>query len=171
MAEGGAGSSDPVGPGGWTLHLDEPAPCDGRDGHLLSASLRRRASLAILASAILALVVGIGQFAHFGVYAITFCVIFWITAGYSISVEADTIVVRRFGFTRRIPLSGSARSSVTSTATDHLRLLDRSGKRVSVSRGSSARTSSPRATCATGWIVPMSHGGRGLGRSSRQTMD
>lgn len=74
-----------MGPGGWTLHLDELTPCDGRDGHLLSASLRKRASLAILASAILALVIGLGQFAHFGVYAITICVIFWITARYGTS--------------------------------------------------------------------------------------
>ena len=80
-------------------------PCDGRDGHLLPASLRKRASLAILASAILVLVIGIGQFAHFGVYAITVCLIFWISAGYSMSVEGDTIIVRRFGVTRRIRFS------------------------------------------------------------------
>ena len=116
------------------MHLDELTPCDGRDGHLLSASLRRRASLAILASAILALVIGLGQFAHFGVYAITVCLIFWITAGYSMSVEGDTIVVRRFGFTRRVRLSeitGVERYQYRNATS--LRLIDRSGKRVSVS--------------------------------------
>ena len=120
-----------VPPGQWTLHLDTLAPCDGTDDHLLSASLRKRTILAAIATAVLALVISTGQFLHFGVYAVTLCVIFWITAGYSLSVQVDTVVLRRFGFTRRIPLSEVAEvERYQYRNATSLRLLNRSGKRV-----------------------------------------
>ena len=133
MEEGGLCQRQhaPVGPGHWTLRLDAPARCDGADRHNLSMSWGLRVGLIFGTGVFVAIVAVAGQFAHFGALAGGLCLGAWLSAGYSISLRGDSIVLHRYGTKKVVPLNQVTEVQLyryqNSTS---LRFFDRTGKRI-----------------------------------------
>lgn len=83
--------------------------CDGTDRHVLGWSGRTR--LAVLGGgvALVVLLALIGQFAHFGIVAVTFLAALALGAGMSTTVWGDQVLVNRFGSRSQVPLASVSR--------------------------------------------------------------
>ena len=134
--------------------IRQDGSCDGTDRHLLGMSTRAKVTVVGVTLAIMLVVIALRQFPHLGVYAIGLLLGAVLSAGYSVKVDGDTLVVRGLG-TKRVDLSSVNRVELyTYRGATSLRLWRFDGKRVGSLPTSSrfARLSPPAAAHLRRWL-------------------